>query len=160
MANLNGFNANDVEPTTSFEPLAAGTYIAAITSSEMKPTKKGNGSYLELEFTVLEGECHGRKVWDRLCINHPNELTQKIARGNLSAICRSVGVLQPGDSGALHNLPLVIHVRCKKREDNGEITNEIKGYSAKTAATPQTPSQLAGQAHSATNDGSIPPWKR
>ncbi len=116
MANLNGFNANEVEPTTSFEPLPAGTYIAAISASEMKPTKKGDGSYLELEFTVLEGECHGRKAWDRLCINHPNELTQRIARGNLSAIYRSVGVLQPGDSAQLHNLPLIITVKCKKRE--------------------------------------------
>src|SRR5690554_2426073 len=90
MVNLNGFNANEVEPTTTFEALPAGKYLAVITDSEMKPTNKGDGSYLQLEFTVVEGECKGRKVWDRLCINHPNDLTQKIARGNLSAICRAV----------------------------------------------------------------------
>ena len=141
MANLNGYNANDYEPTAAFEPLPAGKYLAAITSSEMKATKKGDGSYLELEFTVLEGPPHGgseykgRKVWDRLCINHPKDITQKIARENLSAICRAVGVMQPNDSTALHNLPLVITVRCKKREDNDELTNEIKGYAAKNAAT-------------------------
>ena len=31
MANLNGFNATEVEPTSSFEPLPAGKYLAAIT---------------------------------------------------------------------------------------------------------------------------------
>ncbi|MCD4825508.1 MAG: DUF669 domain-containing protein [Phycisphaerae bacterium] len=145
MADLGNFNANEVEPTTAFEPLPAGKYIAAITASEMKPTKKGDGSYLELEFTVLEGDCQGRKAWDRLCINHPKDLTQKIAKGNLSAICRAVGVLQPGDSVELHNLPLEINVKCKKRKDNGEITNEIKGYAAKSHPQTQPVQQPAQQ---------------
>jgi len=158
MANLNGFNANDVEPTTAFEPLPAGKYLAAITASEMKPTKKGDGSYLQLEFTVHDGAYQGRKVWDRLCINHPNDLTQKIARGNLSAICRAVGVMQPRDSVELHNLPLVITVKCKKRQDNGEITNEIKGYDAKAKAAPTASQPAPSQQSSATD--TTPPWKR
>ncbi len=53
MANLNGFNANEVEPAAPFEPLPAGKYLAAITASEMKPTKKGDGSYLQLEFARM-----------------------------------------------------------------------------------------------------------
>ncbi len=152
MANLNGFNAHEVEPTTAFEPLPAGKYVAAITGSEMKATKRGDGSYLQLEFTVLDGDCKGRKVWDRLCINHPNDLTQKIARGSLSAICRAVGVMQPRDSVELHNLPLLITVKVKKRDDNGELTNEIKGYAKKDAADGRQP-----QAPVTDN---TPPWKR
>ncbi len=152
MADLKGFNANEVEPTAAFEPLPASKYLAAITASEMKPTKKGDGSYLQLEYTVLEGDCQGRKVWDRLCISHPNDMTQNIARGNLSAICRAVDVMQPKDSVELHNLPLVITVRCKKREDNGEIANEIKGYAAKGAGD--------GQPQQAPATDSTPPWKR
>ena len=152
MANLNGFDANQVEPTAAFDPLPAGKYIAAITGSEMKPTKSGDGSYLELEFTVLEGEYKDRKVWDRLCINHPNATTVKIARGNLSAVCRAIGVMQPRDSVEMHNIPLQITVKCKKRDDTGDLTNEVKGYAAKSAAgspPQQTP---------ATDN--TPPWKR
>lgn len=37
MAELN-FDANTVDPATSFEPLPAGKYIAIITESEKKPT--------------------------------------------------------------------------------------------------------------------------
>ena len=150
MAQLD-FNANEVEPTTAFEPLPAGKYLAEISASEIKPTKSGNGSYLELEFTVLDGPCRGRQTWDRLCIDHPNELTQRIARGNLSAICRAVGILQPRDSVELHNLPVVIVVRCKQRKDTGEITNEIKGYAKK-----EQPPAMAGT--SGGNTGK-PPWK-
>ena len=155
MANLGKFNANEVEPTTVFEPLPAGKYLAAITASEMKPTKKGDGSYLEMELTVLGDTYKGRKVWDRLCINHPNELTQKIARGTLSAICRAIGVLQPNDSVELHNLPLVISVRLKKREDTGELSNEIRGYSARETSQPQPVSQAPR-----TPAASAPPWQR
>ena len=46
MADLSGFDARTVEPTADFEPIPAGKYIAAITASQMKPTKNGNGSYL------------------------------------------------------------------------------------------------------------------
>lgn len=151
MATLD-FNANDVEPTAVFDPLPAGKYLAAITLSEMKPTKAGNGSYLQLEFTVLDGACKGRKVWDRLCINHPNDLTQKIARGNLSAICRAVGVMQPRDSVELHNLPLVITVKCKKRDDTGEVTNEVKGYIKRESAV--------GQPQQTPVHDQTPPWAR
>jgi len=154
MANLNGFNATEVEPTTSFEPLPAGKYLAAITESEMKATKSGSGSYLQLTFTILEGEFKNRVLWARLNLNNPNATAVKIARGELSAICRAVGVLQPRDSVDLHNLPLVITVKVKKREDTGELTNEIKGYARKDAANGN------GQQPQAPVTDNTPPWKR
>ena len=153
MANLNGFNANEVEPTSAYEPLPAGKYVASITASEMKPTKRADGSYLELEFTVLEGQYAGRKIWDRLCLNHPNALTQQIARGNLSAICRAVGILQPSDSAELHNAPMEITVKCVRREDTGEVSNDVKGYKA----CGQTAQQV--NQSSSVNDNT-PPWQR
>jgi len=61
-----------------------------------------------------------------------------------------VGVITPNDSVELHNLPLVIDVRCKKREDTGEIVNEIKGFSKKDA--PSLPARPAAS--------STPPWAR
>ncbi len=152
MATLN-FNANDHEPSTAFEPLPAGKYIAEITASEMKPTNAGNGSYLWLEFTVLDGPQKGRKAWDRLCINHPSAKTVEIARGNLSAICRAVGVLQPQDSAELHHIPLFIHIKCKKRDDTGEINNEIKGYSSWKSSTTQAPATTPANTTTA-------PWER
>ena len=150
MANLSGFDARTVEPTANFEPIPAGRYLAAISASEMKSTKNGNGSYLELEFAVLEGEFKGRKLWARLNLENPNATTVQIARAELSAICRSVGVLQPRDSVELHNLPLLITVKCKKREDTGDVVNEIKGYAKKEAAS--------GQPQQAPTD--TPPWRR
>jgi len=150
VANLNGFDANTVEPTTEFDPVPAGKYLAVITASEMKPTKNGNGQYLELQFQIIEGECANRNVWARLNLSNPNAQAVQNARAQLSAICRAVGVITPNDSCELHNLPLVIDVRCKKREDTGDIVNEVKGFSKKEA--PAAPARPAAS--------STPPWAR
>jgi hypothetical protein len=150
VANLNGFDANTVEPTTEFDPIPAGKYLAVVTASEMKATKTGKGSFLELQFQIVEGEHANRQVWARLNLDNPNPTAVQIARGQLSALCRAVGVLTPKDSCELHNLPLVIDVRCKKREDTGDLTNEIKGFSRKESPTaPQRPASA-----------STPPWAR
>ena len=150
MANLNGFNANQVEPAADFEPIPAGKYVAVVTASEMKPTKSGNGNFLELTFQVIEGEFKNRLLWARLNLDHPNPLTVKIARAELSAICRAVGVMQPKDSCELHNLPLVISVR-QKTDADGEVRNEIKGYAKRETAGGVKPAQAANP---------TPPWRR
>ena len=150
MADLGNFNANDVEPTGDFEPIPAGKYLAVITDSETKPTKSGNGSYLQLTFQVIDGEFKNRFLWARLNLANPNATAEKIARAELSAICRAVGVMTPNDSLELHNLPLVITVKCRKRKDTDEIENVIKGYAKKET--------VAGQPQQAQTD--TPPWRR
>ena len=150
MADLRGFDANQVEPSTDFEPIPAGKYPAVITESEMKPNKAGTGHYLQLVFEILDGAYKGRRLWARLNLDNPNALAVQIARAELSAVCRAVGVLAPNDSVDLHNLPLVVHVKCRKRDDTGEITNEIKGYAKKESTT----------ANSQPAANSTPPWRR
>jgi hypothetical protein len=154
MANLHGFDANQVEPSSDFEPIPAGKYLALITESEMKANKAGTGSYLQFTFQILEGPHKNRLLWARLNLDNPNAVTVQIAKAELSAICRAVGVLAPKDSVELHNLPLVIHVKCKKRTDTGEIINEIKGFSRKDGPTTATTAAAPPQANG------TPPWKR
>ncbi len=136
MANLNGFDANEVEPN-DFEPVPADKYKAIITESEEKETKAGDGHYLQLVFQIIEGEYKGRLLWARLNLDNRNPKAVEIARAQLSAICRAVGVMSPADSVELHNLPLMIRVVCRKRDDTGEIVNEVKGFSK--IESPNTP---------------------
>ncbi|MBL0869315.1 MAG: DUF669 domain-containing protein [Phycisphaerales bacterium] len=154
MATLNNFDANQVDPSVALDPLPAGKYLAVISESELKPTKTGGGKYLQLTFQIIDGEFKGRLVWARLNLENKSEMTVKIARGELSAICRAIGVMQPKDSVELHNVPLEINVGLKKRDDNGEFTNVIKGY-AKKGGTP-----IGNAAGARTPAGGTPPWKR
>jgi hypothetical protein len=153
MADLRGFDANQVRPSSNLEPLPAGQYLAVITESEMRPNKAGTGSYLQITFEIIDGPHKGRRVWSRLNLDNPNATAVAIAQSELSAICRAVGVMRPGDSTELHDLPLVIHVVCRQRPDR--VTNEIKGYSPKAAAAaPAAPPAVKPAAPGA------PPWKR
>ena len=149
-ANLKGFDAREVEPMDSYEPLPTGTYLAAIVTSEMKPTKKGNGRYLEMKFQVLEGEHKGRNLWARLNLENPNDTAVRMARAELAAVCQAVGVPTPNDSTELHDLPLQVKVGMKRRDDTGELANEIKGYAAKPRGGTTTPQA----------DDETPPWRR
>lgn len=155
MATLNNFDANQVDPSVALDPLPAGKYLAVVSESELKPTKTGGGKYLQLTFQIIDGEFKGRLVWARLNLENKSEMTVKIARGELSAICRAIGVMQPKDSVELHNVPLEINVGLKKRDDNGEFTNVIKGYAKKVGGSP-----VAGRAPVGVGPGSTPPWKR
>jgi len=150
MANLNGFNANNVDPAVEFEAIPPGKYVAVITNTEMKPTKAGNGSYLEITFQVIEGEFKNRLLWARLNLDNPSQMAVKIARSELSSICRAVGVMEPKDSIELHNLPLVISVK-QKTDADGEVRNEIKGYAGRESAGGAKPAQAAN---------ATPPWRR
>ena len=118
MATLNNFDANQVDPSVALDPLPAGKYLAVVSESELKPTKTGGGKYLQLTFQIIDGEFKGRLVWARLNLENRSEMTVKIARGELSAICRAIGVMQPKDSVELHNVPLEINVGLKKRDTN------------------------------------------
>lgn len=149
MADLRGFDAREVEPMDDFEPVPAGSYVAIIVGSELKATKAGDGQYLELELEIADGAYKGRKLWDRLCLKHSNPLAVKIARAQLAGICKAVQVVTPSDSHELHDVPLQVKVGMKRREDTGELANEVKSY-----ATKHSPAQ-------ASPDASGPaPWTR
>lgn len=128
---LLNFNAATVAPTQAFENLPVGWYTARMVASEEKPTSAGTGSYLQLEFEIVDPAPHvGRKVWDRLNLNNPNEKAVEIAYQTLSAICHAAGVMQLTQSQQLHGIPVQIKVGLSKPQDGYEQRNEIKGYRA------------------------------
>lgn len=144
MVNLAGFNAEEVEPLGEYSPIPAGEYPCVITATEEKETKSGNGSFLEFRLEIIDGEHKGRVLFTRLNLKNPNQQAVNIARAELSSICRAVGVLAPKTSEELHHKPLLAKVALKKRDDNGEMTNEVKGYRQLKSGGVVVPSQQQG----------------
>ena len=128
MANLNGFDASKVEPSSQFEALPAGEYRACIVESKAKSTKDGSGEMIELKLQILDGPAKNRTLFDRLNLKNKSGVAVEIAKATLSSICRAVNVMQPKDSSELHMKPLMIKVAQK--EYNGNMQNEIKSYKA------------------------------
>ena len=161
MSELN-FNAYDVEPASEFTPLPNGQYVAVISESEVKAAKTGNGRYLGLTFVIIEGEYTNRKVWTRLNIVNKNPDAQRIANGHLSSICRAVGVMRPGDSSELHNIPLRVTVVCKPRGDGNGLTNDVTHFgSVDGAAAPvvsSAPASTVGVTVPVASATATPAW--
>jgi len=129
MANLAGFDASQVPEQQEFSALPEGQYVVIATASEMKPTKSGNGEFLQFTFEVLEGPYKGRKLWARLNLVNQNKTAVDIAHRELAAICRAVGVIKPIDSSELHNKPMLITVGVEI-DDRRRESNTIKKYEA------------------------------
>lgn len=129
MAQLN-FDANTVDPNVAFDPVPAGWYNVKIVESELKPTSNGNGAYLQLTMEVLDGDYAGRKLFDRLNLQNPNQTAVEIAYKTLSAICRSTGVMQCQDSTQLHGIPMQAKATVRPADGQYDAQNEVKGYRA------------------------------
>lgn len=156
MVMIDSFDSRTVDPLGPSDAIPAGKYTAVIVESSQKENKKGTGSYLQLKFEIVEGEFKGKHLFARLNVDNPNETAVRIARAELSSICRAAGVEVIGDTEELHNLPLVIQVRTKKRNDSDEIDNEIKGYGP-VASAPSQPSTSYQPPQGATGEA---PWRR
>ena len=154
MSNLSAYNfdASTIEASTSYDPIPAGWYTAIISNSEMKATRDGYGEYLSLTLQVIEGQYENRLVFARLNLKNANDKAVDIARKDLAAICRAVGVMSPQSSEELHDKPLMIKVKVRPASGEYEASNDIGGYKAVEGAnltpapktqTPVTPSAPA-----------------
>lgn len=127
MAALN-FNALEVAPDMGvLDPLPEGWYNVMIDNSEISPTKNGDGAILKLRFKVVDGNFANRSVYGRLNIRNANEIAQRIALAQLSAISHAVGIMQVSDSQQLHSIPLKIRIKIEQQEGYSP-SNEIIAY--------------------------------
>lgn len=137
MAQLS-FDATQVAPQESINPIPAGVYLAQAIESDVRPLKSGMGRSLSITFQVLEGQYINRKVFANLNIEHRGSAeAERIAQSQLSALCHAVGVLKPQDSTALHMKPVRIRVKIRK-DESGQYgdKNEVTGYEAAQGGLP------------------------
>jgi hypothetical protein len=148
MAQLN-FDATQVNPDQSFEPIPAGWYNMMIIESEMKPTRDGNGAYLQLTLKVIDGQYAGRQVFDRLNLQNQNPVATEIAYRRLSAYCHATGVIQVEDSQQLHGIPFKARVSVRT-DSTGQYdpSNEVKAvkHINEETGTTAAPAQQGFQA--------------
>lgn len=129
MSDNYSFNARNVEPSKARENLPKGWYRCMVVGTDMKPTKKGNGSYIEITWKVLDGTFENRQVWTRLNVKNENAQAVEIAEKDLSAICHATGVLEFRRHEELRNHTALVYVTVK------DDKNETAGYKAAAGST-------------------------
>jgi hypothetical protein len=173
-------NADEIEERKGYEPLPPGDYTAMITESEMKPTDHGQMLVLTLE--IQDEEFKGRKIFERLNIEHSGKDTSaktvEIAYQVLGEIIRACGKKTIKDTEELHNKRLNIKVRVDapkeytdkktKEKKMGTAQNSISKYSVFGSSTASAPKQKAVEDNSESDSSeggetSAPaekPWKK
>ena len=56
------FNAAEVEPSTGFDLIPSGDYVAVINDAELKDNKAGNGKYISFEFPSSLRDLKNKKI--------------------------------------------------------------------------------------------------
>lgn len=141
------------ERSNSFGPLPAGEYEMMIVKSETKPTKSGNGHYLELEMHVVSGQHSGRRHWERLNLDNPNQQAVKIAQEALAKLCMALNIDDVEDSEQLHDQVFIAEIGIDKKDDQRNVIWGYQGVggninNAKPKA-PAAPAPLAAPAKAA-----------
>lgn len=137
-----GFNAEAPENNPSVIP--AGEYEAMLIKSAKTATKAGDGHYLKLEFQIVSGEFQNTHLFENLNVwlaetDEKKKKAVQIAKGNLSELCRAVGVLNPQRSEELHNKPLRIKVKVDEGNAQFGKQNRVTGFKPRNfTATPET----------------------
>ena len=147
-------NFNEIADA-NFAPLPAGTYKAVITEAIEKQTKAGTGSYLSLTIEVIDGEHKGKKVFDNLNLNNPNQTAVQIAQQTLKSIIVAIGKQSVSTEADLLNIPLAIKTSIRKSAEYGDKA-EVKAYLPLSKA-PAMPATAPAQAFHQPAPAPIPP---
>lgn len=116
------FDASLVAPESFEAPPVLADYHVRIAESEAKPTKDGNGGFLELTLEILDpGPYLGRMIPYRLNLYNTNPKTCAIARAQLSSVCHVTRVQRITDARELHGIPFM--AKIGPQTDNPNYVN-------------------------------------
>ncbi|GJD31446.1 hypothetical protein PMNALOAF_2705 [Methylobacterium adhaesivum] len=167
------FNADEVAPSSGFEPMPVGDYEVQIVEADVAPAKSGKGTVLSYKAEVISpAEFTGRTVFERLNIRHDNPVAQKIGQEQLSALCRATGVRQVTNTDQLLYQPFWANLGVENyKASNGDdrSRNIVKKYHFEedTAPPVDKPAPTPPAAQNANRPGAPAagarpglPWKK
>ena len=144
-------NKNDFDRT----PLPDGKYNVEITDSDYRDNSTKSGSYVMVEFRVIDGEFADRKVWANYNIVHTNEQAQEIGQQQFAKLClATLGKPSCDDTDDLIGRQLAVGVGLDKKDPS---RNRVKW----TEAVQQTTSAPAPRSSAAPSVAKpAKPWEK
>ncbi len=110
------FDADTIDTSDNYDPIPEGTYECVVEKTEMLPTKKGDGSYLKLTFSVIDGQYDGRKFFTNFNLVNPSAAAEEIGRKNLAKVQKAIGRPRIQSHEELCDIPLQVRISIRKEE--------------------------------------------
>ncbi len=128
MIDLSEFEFDKVPVPEARALVPAGEYTATVVNSEKKQTNSGDGSYLRLDFEIVDGQYGGAKLSEFYNLWNNNEGTVRIAKETMAKLMRAAGREGLSSAAQLYGIPLIIVVKIGPHWKTNEPTSMIKGY--------------------------------
>ena len=152
MADLSQFSIKAQDNSKpEFTLLPKGYYKVVALKEDLKQTQAGTGSYISVEFEVLDNK---RKLWANYNIVNPNKKAEEIAHRDLESFAWAVGLQSLRNSEELLFKELQVYVDIDAGKNGYKDQNVIRGY----YPAPWTIEQIDAHRKAKTGAGtSVPP---
>jgi len=155
----------DELPDNELTVVPAGWYTATIAEAEVKTSKRGDGQYLSIRYTVLGPTHQGRSVYGNVTLRNASETATRIGRAQLKELMGAIGLAQLADTDQLVGATLQVRVTVRDDPQYGP-SNEVKGWKPAGAQAPVPPSVVlptvlptpAPSSAETPRPRSLPPW--
>lgn len=125
------YDFTDDDEVKGFEALPAGNYLATVYEAEVKETKAGTGTYIKVQFKIVDGEHENRRFFTNYNITNPNDEAQRIGRGQLKNMMSCAGVTDFKLEDVQNLIGMTMVVKLAFKTDNYGDGNEVRGYEPK-----------------------------
>lgn len=118
----------NVSVSNEFDPLPAGKYSVVCESAAVKETKAGTGEYINVKFSVTDGDHKDRKVFTMYNLKNPNPKAVEIGLGQLKRFMEAAGEDNLNLSRASDLEGLRCDVKLSIKTDSYGDKNNITSY--------------------------------
>ncbi len=139
------FNPYEHEAAQGYEPLKPGWYPVEIKDAEIKATKAGTGSYLKIEFDVLDSANMGRKLFVQINLQNPSAKAVEIGMRELASLGQACQLQAITDTSELLGKRIEARVKIGKANEGYEPDNEVTAYRPLGQQTAPAHHQPSGQ---------------
>ncbi len=113
---------NTTQAAGDFGPVPRGEYVCHVTKGELESSRSKATPGYKIEFTIIEGDFKGRKLWHDCWLTGPALPMSKRDLGKL-------GIVSP----AMMEQPLPKWIRCKvqaviRKDDDGIERNRVRSF--------------------------------
>lgn len=109
----------------TYEALPEGQYIASVSKIELKYTKAGNGQYLNVQFTIVDGQLKGKTFFDKINISNINQQAVEIGLARLNTLLSVGGLHALEDTEQLNGITVLATIGFAKELYQGQKQNTV-----------------------------------
>jgi hypothetical protein len=121
MANIEFYSRKaDETQDSDFAPIPEGEYTMEVKAAEIKPTKAGDGEYINIQTVVLGPSFAGRVVFTIVNIKNKNETAEAIGLRQLKELRTACGIAVLRDTDELLGRCFIGKVKIQKSSEYGD----------------------------------------